>query len=143
MERIIKQRCQLERREFLKTIGGTILAAPLSSVYASSVRQLALSSGALGRMAIPVSAANEADWATVSALLDYSSHTYTKTWDDATCRTLHKGAYLGNGDFGAHLGGTIHSLKYYLGKNIAIRPQPFTRRSLKRVTSSRDLLHSD
>ena len=24
---------------------------------------------------------------------------------------------MGNGDFGAHLGGTIHSLKYYLGKN--------------------------
>lgn len=63
------------------------------------------------------SAAHEADWSTVSSLLDYSSSTYTETWDDATCRTLHKGAYLGNGDFGAHLGGTIHSLKYYLGKN--------------------------
>jgi hypothetical protein len=28
-----------------------------------------------------------------------------------------KGAYLGNGDFGAHLGGTAICLKYYLGKN--------------------------
>jgi hypothetical protein len=28
-----------------------------------------------------------------------------------------KGGYLGNGDFGAHLGGTVHTLKYYLGKN--------------------------
>ena len=64
-----------------------------------------------------LSAASEADWATVSTLLDASSATYTKTWDDATCRTLQQGAYLGNGDFGAHLGGTIHSLKYYLGKN--------------------------
>ena len=91
--------------------------APLSAVYASSVRQRAHSSGALGRMTLPVSAANEADWATVSALLDDASPTYTETWDDATCRTLHKGAYLGNGDFGAHLGGTTHSLKYYLGKN--------------------------
>ncbi len=64
-----------------------------------------------------VSAAYEADWATVSALVNASSTTYHEIWDDATCRTLQKGAYLGNGDFGAHLGGTIHSLKYYLGKN--------------------------
>lgn len=63
------------------------------------------------------STGSEADWATVSAQLDASSSTYTKTWDDATCRTLHRGAYLGNGDFGVHLGGTIHALRYYLGKN--------------------------
>lgn len=63
------------------------------------------------------SMASEADWATVAAQLDNASSTYTKTWDDATCRTLHRGAYLGNGDFGVHLGGTIHSLKFYLGKN--------------------------
>jgi alpha-L-fucosidase 2 len=114
---IMKQRCQLNRRAFLKTVGGTLLAAPLSAVYAASVRQPAPSSGALGPMALPVSAAREADWPTVSALLDDASPSYTETWDDANCRTLHKGAYLGNGDFGAHLGGTIHSLKYYLGKN--------------------------
>ena len=64
-----------------------------------------------------VSAAHEADWATLSALLDDSSPTYAETWDDATWKNLHKGAYLGNGDFGVHLGGTKHSLKYYLGKN--------------------------
>ncbi len=57
------------------------------------------------------------DWKTVAACLDESSQTYTETWDDATCRTLHRGAYLGNGDFGVHLGGTKHSLVYYLGKN--------------------------
>ena len=87
------------------------------SSFAGKVRQPAHLSGTLGCLALPVSAAYEADWATVSALLDYSSHTYTETWDDATCKTLMKGAYLGNGDFGAHLGGTIHSLKYYLGEN--------------------------
>jgi hypothetical protein len=63
------------------------------------------------------SALQEADWEAISALLDSSSSTYTEIWDDATCRTLMKGGYLGNGDFGAHLGGTVHSLKYYLGKN--------------------------
>jgi hypothetical protein len=62
-------------------------------------------------------AAGEADWETVSAILDDSSPTYTEIWDDATSRTLHSGAYLGNGDLGAHLGGTEHSLKFYLGKN--------------------------
>ena len=64
-----------------------------------------------------VSAVYEVDWKTVSAILEASSPTYTQTWDDTICRNLHKGAYLGNGDFGAHLGGTKHSLKYYLGKN--------------------------
>ncbi len=57
------------------------------------------------------------DWQTVSALLADASPTYTEPWDDATCRTLMRGAYLGNGDLGAHLGGTIHSLRFYLGKN--------------------------
>ncbi|MBL9170304.1 MAG: immunoglobulin domain-containing protein [Verrucomicrobiales bacterium] len=57
------------------------------------------------------------DWETISVLLDSASSTYSEPWDDATCRTLMKGGYLGNGDFGAHLGGTRHSLKYYLGKN--------------------------
>lgn len=57
------------------------------------------------------------DWKVVSALLEASSSTYSEIWDDTTCLTLHKGAYLGNGDLGVHLGGTRHSLKYYLGKN--------------------------
>ena len=69
------------------------------------------SSGQLG------SAPEASDWETVSALLDNASSTYTEPWDDATCRTLMSGGYLGNGDLGAHLGGTRHSLKYYLGKN--------------------------
>lgn len=62
-------------------------------------------------------ASAEADWGTVAALLEQYSPTYTSTWDDDTCRTLHKGAYLGNGDLGVHLGGSEHSLKFYLGKN--------------------------
>lgn len=57
------------------------------------------------------------DWDTVSHLLEDASPTYTEPWDDATCRTLMKGGYLGNGDLGAHLGGTRNSLIYYLGKN--------------------------
>lgn len=61
---------------------------------------------------------NEAsDWATISTLLEDASSTYHEPWDDATNRTLMKGAYLGNGDLGAHLGGSRHSLIYYLGKN--------------------------
>ena len=60
---------------------------------------------------------HEEDWRTLAALLDKASPTYHEPWDDATCRTLMKGAYLGNGDLGAHLGGDIHSLRYYLGKN--------------------------
>ncbi len=59
----------------------------------------------------------ETDWSIVSPLLDASSSTYTEIWDDVTCRTLHEGAYLGNGDLGVHLGGTKNILKYYLGKN--------------------------
>jgi len=79
------------------------------------------SAGAKGQQPSPSagereSVPEESDWETVSALLDNASSTYKETWDDATCRTLMKGGYLGNGDFGAHLGGTIHSLKYYLGR---------------------------
>jgi alpha-L-fucosidase 2 len=59
----------------------------------------------------------QSDWPLLSGILDQSSSTYTETWDDVNCRTLHGGAYLGNGDFGVHLGGNKHSLVYYLGKN--------------------------
>jgi hypothetical protein len=59
----------------------------------------------------------EGDWAILSRLLERASPSYTETWDDSTCKTLQEGAYLGNGDFGVHLGGTVHSLRYYLGKN--------------------------
>ena len=65
----------------------------------------------------PETSPYEPDWETISAILDNAAATSNDPWDDATCRTLMKGGYLGNGDFGAHLGGTIHSLKYYLGKN--------------------------
>ncbi|MGI9456212.1 MAG: glycosyl hydrolase family 95 catalytic domain-containing protein, partial [Aeoliella sp.] len=53
----------------------------------------------------------------MSSILEDCSATYTEPWDDVTCRTLHGGAYLGNGDLGVHLGGTEHALVYYLGKN--------------------------
>lgn len=57
------------------------------------------------------------DWKIISEILEMCSPSYTEIWDDNSCRTLHKGAYLGNGDLGVHLGGTKHSLKFYLGKN--------------------------
>ena len=56
------------------------------------------------------------DWRGVAAQLDAFSPTYTEP-----CAyghpTLHHGAFLGNGDFGVHLGGTKNTLVYYLGKN--------------------------
>lgn len=57
------------------------------------------------------------EWETLGKVLDECSATYSETWDDLNCRTLHSGAYLGNGDFGVHLGGTKNALVYYLGKN--------------------------
>lgn len=106
---------QMQRRSFIKLAGQASTALCLAPGTAGAAIENgllpALSSGERGL------ALNEADWETVSALLDSSSSTYTEPWADATCRTLMSGGYLGNGDFGAHLGGTIHSLKYYLGKN--------------------------
>ena len=100
----------------MKVVGqacAAVYLAPGTVAAAAREKQLppSLLSGERG------SALYKADWETISALLDSSSPTYTKTWDDATGRTLMSGGYLGNGDFGAHLGGTVHSLKYYLGKN--------------------------
>jgi hypothetical protein len=63
------------------------------------------------------SSASEAEWARLSSLLQEASSVYTEPWDDLSCRTLHGGAYLGNGDLGIHLGGTKNSLVWYLGKN--------------------------
>lgn len=106
---------KMRRRDFLAFNGAACAAAGFSpgtvGGAGAEARPPALSSGEYGP------ALHDTDWATVSALLDDCSTTYTATWDDATCRTLHKGAYLGNGDLGVHLGGTVHSLKYYLGKN--------------------------
>ncbi|MCX6361012.1 MAG: hypothetical protein NT029_14460 [Armatimonadetes bacterium] len=93
-------------------VGGTIAAA-----YLGPDAVLAAATGD-GSPSLPGPAGiGSGDWATISALLEDATATYTEPWDDATCRTLMRGAYLGNGDLGAHLGGTIHSLKYYLGKN--------------------------
>lgn len=59
----------------------------------------------------------ETAWRALSTVLDSCSPTTSDLWDDTTCRTLHQGAYLGNGDLGVHLGGTKHKLVWYLGKN--------------------------
>lgn len=106
----------MQRRTFIKVVGQACAAISLTPG--------AVGAAAEGEGPLPLSASGdrgsaryEADWKTISALLDHASATYTETWDDATCRTLMKGAYLGNGDFGVHLGGTNHSLKYFLGKN--------------------------
>jgi hypothetical protein len=106
----------MHRRTFLQVVGQTCAAISLAPHAVGTAARgqgprVPPASGEVG------SAQSESDWETVSAQLDDASATYIQTWDDATCRTLMKGAYLGNGDFGAHLGGTVHSLKYYLGKN--------------------------
>ena len=111
-----KESTKMQRRTFVKVVGQACAAISLAP---GTVGAAARAKGPVPLLppAEGGSAPYESDWETISALLDKASSAYTKTWDDATCRTLMKGAYLGNGDFGAHLGGTLHSLKYYLGKN--------------------------
>ena len=106
----------MQRRAFLRRAGQACAALylALATVGAAAREQGPLPAPESGDRG---SALDVADWETISALLDDASSTYTETWDDATCRTLMSGGYLGNGDFGAHLGGTRHCLKYYLGKN--------------------------
>ena len=106
----------MQRRTFLQVVGQVCTAACLAPdlVGADASENGLLSSRSSGQLG---SAPDASDWETVSALLDDASSTYTEPWDDATCRTLMSGGYLGNGDLGAHLGGTRHSLRYYLGKN--------------------------
>jgi hypothetical protein len=104
----------MQRRTFLRVLGHTGTAACLSpELWGADADDGARPSGTrdLGDVE------EAADWKVVSALLDDASSTYRDPWDDATCRTLMKGGYLGNGDLGVHLGGTRHSLIYYLGKN--------------------------
>lgn len=106
----------MQRRTFLQLLGHSGTAACLSSGMwdtgaATPERPFR------GLPSDPGLDLETADWKVVSALLDDASSTYSEPWDDATCRTLMKGAYLGNGDLGIHLGGTKHSLIYYLGKN--------------------------
>ena len=106
----------MQRRSFFTVIGqvcaGACLA-PNSIGTAATTKRRHSSHPPESRFPAP----DPSDWATISALLEDASPTYTEPWDDATCRTLMKGGYLGNGDLGAHLGGTRHSLIYYLGKN--------------------------
>ena len=102
----------MHRRTFIKMLGEA--CAALSVVHQTAGAQGPQLPTAAG---VPEPSPYEPDWATVSALLENASTTSTEPWDDDTCRTLMKGAYLGNGDFGTHLGGTVHCLTYYLGKN--------------------------
>lgn len=106
----------MQRRTFLKVAGHACAAVSLAPESIATAAQTSAPQTARGPASRPTSS-TDSDWPTVSALLDAAASTYGQTWDDATCRTLMKGAYLGNGDFGVHLGGTLHSLKYYLGKN--------------------------
>ena len=102
----------MHRRTFIKMLGEA--CAALSVVHQTAGAQGPQLPTAAG---VPEPSPYEPDWATVSALLENASTTSTEPWDDDPCRTLMKGAYLGNGDFGTHLGGTVHCLTYYLGKN--------------------------
>ena len=66
------------------------------------------------------------DWPLIARTLDDASSTFTSTWDDATNRTLMKGGYLGNGDFGTHLGGTARA-PHAASRSASARPaQPDT-----------------
>jgi len=111
-----KKSTRMQRRTFLQVVGQACAVAGLAPdlVGADTGENGLISSPTSERLG---SALDAADWETVSALLDDASSNYTEPWDDTTCRTLMSGGYLGNGDLGAHLGGTRHSLKYYLGKN--------------------------
>ena len=106
----------MQRRTFIKVIGEACAAL---SVVPRPVGKVARAEGPQPPpvAGLPGPSPYESDWETVLKVLDDAARTYHEPWDDATCRTLMKGGYLGNGDFGAHLGGTIHSLTYYLGKN--------------------------
>ncbi len=103
---------RMKRRAFLR-VAGTAAAAAAAAPWV----QPGMGAEADSNTGPAPPHPNEEDWRTLAALLDMASPSYDEPWDDATCRTLMKGAYLGNGDLGAHLGGDIHSLRHYLGKN--------------------------
>ena len=110
----------MQRRTFCQVVGQACVAASIGpvGVGASTDDQGRQSAAASQTLRAGQELGGEAaDWATISKLLEDASSTYAEPWDDATNRTLMKGAYLGNGDLGAHLGGSRHSLIYYLGKN--------------------------
>ncbi len=106
----------MQRRTFLQVVGQTCTAACIAPqvIGADAIEKGRIPPPLFTRSEDPTTAA---DWETVSALLDNASSAYTEPWDDAKSRTLMSGGYLGNGDFGVHLGGTRHALKFYLGKN--------------------------
>ncbi|MFM8359649.1 MAG: twin-arginine translocation signal domain-containing protein, partial [Verrucomicrobiota bacterium] len=106
----------MRRRNFLKAAAG----AGVTAAMAGADGWVAVDGGRdhrTGPAASPETGLPEAEWPTVSALVDDACPTYRTTWDDVGCRTLMQGAYLGNGDLGVHLGGTEQVLRFYLGKN--------------------------
>ncbi len=106
----------MHRRTFLQVLGQSGTAACLSSeLWGATAATPGQPAG--GVPPTPGVEVDASEWKRVSSLLDDASSSYSEPWDDATCRTLMKGGYLGNGDLGVHLGGTRHSLVYYLGKN--------------------------
>ena len=109
----------MQRRTFCQVVGQACVAAYIGPVgLEASTDNKGRPSAASQTLKTDQKPVDEAsDWATISTLLEDASSTYHEPWDDATNRTLMKGAYLGNGDLGAHLGGSRHSLIYYLGKN--------------------------
>ena len=109
----------MQRRTFCQVVGQACVAAYIGPVgLEASTDNKGRPSAASQTLKADQKPVDEAsDWATISTLLEDASSTYREPWDDATNRTLMKGAYLGNGDLGAHLGGSRHSLIYYLGKN--------------------------
>lgn len=109
----------MHRRTFCQVVGQASVAAYIGpvGVGASTDDKGRQSAASQTLRAGQEPDGESSDWATISTLLEDASSTYHEPWDDATNRTLMKGAYLGNGDLGAHLGGSRHSLIYYLGKN--------------------------
>ena len=109
----------MQRRTFCQVVGQACVAAYIGPVgVGASTDKKGRPSAVSQTLRADQKPVDEAsDWATISTLLEDASSTYHEPWDDATNRTLMKGAYLGNGDLGAHLGGSRHSLIYYLGKN--------------------------
>lgn len=105
----------MQRRTFCRVVGQAWAAGWLGQAVASAASTDPKPDRP--RADRTTTSAEGADWAILTRELADASCTYHEPWDDATCRTLMKGAYLGNGDLGAHLGGSRQSLLYYLGKN--------------------------
>ena len=107
----------MQRRTFLGLAGkaGAVLSLGPSCLAGHDATPPSTTSARAVADASPDVSAS--DWPLIAAALDDASSTFGSTWDDATCRTLMKGGYLGNGDFGAHLGGTARAPRFYLGKN--------------------------